>query len=131
MSVVRLTQGFALLEAIVALTIVGLVGVGALGALNAQLAAVGKARATLEATTLAEEQLAQLRVVPASSLNPLADSLRRGRFAAPFASYAWERTVRPILGMRGLYQAIVEVRWSDGVYRLDTRLFRPERQVVR
>lgn len=130
MSIARGRRGFSLLEAIVALAIVGLVGVAALAAFGAQLTAATKARATLEATALAAEQLALLRVVPAVSLNPLPDSLRHGQCPVPFADYHWTNAVEPIHGIAGLYQASVEIGWGDGEVRLTTRLYRPARPVA-
>jgi type II secretory pathway pseudopilin PulG len=117
--------GFSLLEAVVALAIVGLAGVSALAAFGAELRTTERAGRALEAAALAEERLAHLRLAPRRDLDPLADSLRRGRFAAPFGDYAWEATSRSPSGRTDVLDLTVDVRWQDGAYGERTRIYRP------
>lgn len=121
----RSQRGFSLLEALIALTIVGLAAVAGLSAFAAQLRAAERTRTALEAQSLAEEQMAQLRVLPARSYRSLPDSLRHGHFAPPFERYEWRRAVRARPGMPDLFSASVEILWAGGSYALETRLYRP------
>ena len=121
----RTEAGFSLLEAVVALTIVGTASVGALAAFGTQLRATDRARRALEARALADDRLARLRLASASELEPLADSLRSGRFTAPFEAYAWEADSRAIPGRKDVFELIVDIRWDDGGYSESTRLYRP------
>ncbi len=128
---VRPTSGFTILEAIVAVTIVGVAAVASLAAFGSQLRAGARAQVALEAEALAEEQLARLRLLPASSLEALPDSLRSGTFAQPFERYQWSSTVQPVAHEADIHEARVTVRWPDGEYSLATRLYRPLRASTR
>src|SRR5918999_2456349 len=89
-----LRRGFTLLEAAVAMAIVGVIALAALGAYAAELRAADKARQALPAVSLAEERLAAIDLTGARELRSLPDSLARGRFPAPFEQYEWTATVR-------------------------------------
>jgi prepilin-type N-terminal cleavage/methylation domain-containing protein len=123
-------RGFSLLEAVVALAIVGLASVAALAAFGAELRTSDRARRALEANALAEERLAQLRLVPRRELDPLADSLRQGAFSPPFAEYRWEASSRSVRGRDDLFDLTVAVRWPEGAYTEATRVYRPQPQVT-
>jgi prepilin-type N-terminal cleavage/methylation domain-containing protein len=119
-------RGFSLLEAVVALAVVGVAAVAMLASLGAELRADGRVRHALESHALAEARLASLRLLTRSELQPLADSLRRGRFPPPFSSYGWEGSSREVAGRPDVFEVTVAVRWDDGEYDLATRLFRPK-----
>lgn len=121
----RAERGFSLIEALIALTIVGLTAVAGLSAFAAQLRAAERTRTALEAQSLAEEQMALLRVLPARAYRPLPDSLRHGRFAPPFERYEWRHAVRSRPELPDLFSASVEILWPEGRYALETRLYRP------
>lgn len=123
-------QGFTLLEAVVALAILGLASVAALSALSAELRTAHGARRALEAASLAQDRLATLELLPADELRPLPDSLRRGRFREPFAEYAWEASVREIPAEHDLYEAAVRVEWDSGSYPLHVLLYRPQTRMA-
>ena len=125
------TAGFTILEAIVAVTIIGLTAVGSLAAFGSQLRAGARAQIALDAEALAEEQLARIRLLPASSLEALPDSLGSGTFAQPFERYQWTSTVEPLPHDADLHEARVVIRWSEGEYVLATRLYRPHRSGAR
>jgi type II secretory pathway pseudopilin PulG len=120
--------GFTLLEAVVALTVVGLVGIAALGTVGAEFRTADAVQRHLVAAALAEERLAAVRLLDDRDLAGLPDSLARGTFAAPFAEYAWEAGTRVAPEDRALVDATVRVSWPRGAYALETRLYRPPRR---
>lgn len=121
----RARNGFTILEAAVAIAIVGLISIGALAAFNADLRAALRAREMLPAGALAEERLAALELADPTRLAVLPDSLSRGRFAAPFESYAWTATAKPVRGERHLYDFAVRISWDTGEYSLSRLRYRP------
>ncbi len=123
----RSRAGFTILEAIVAVTIVGVTAVASLGAFGSQLRAGARAQVALEAEALAEEQLARLRLLPVGSLEVLPDSLRSGTFPRPFERYQSTSTVQSVAHEADIHEARVMIRWPEGEYVLSTRLYRPLR----
>jgi prepilin-type N-terminal cleavage/methylation domain-containing protein len=123
----RPDAGFSLLEAVVALAIVGVAAVAGLGSLGAELRAAERAQRTLEASALAGHHLTRIRVLPPTALTPLPDSLREGRFPPPMNEYAWRAHVRPVRGEADLFDVAVEVVWEGGAFPLHARLYRPVR----
>jgi prepilin-type N-terminal cleavage/methylation domain-containing protein len=124
-------QGFSLLEALIALTIVGSSIVAGLAAFSAELRVAGQAWTAVELEVLAQEALAGLALIPGPLLRPLPDSLRQGRFEPPFKQYAWRRVARPIRGNPDLLDASVEVIGPDGQFSLATRIYRPLPRIIR
>ncbi len=118
-------RGFSLLEAIVALAIVGLAAVAALGAFGAEVRASSQAGRALEAEALAQSRLAAMRLLQRTELEPLADSMRRGQFPSPFEEYEWEASSQDVRSRDDLFQVTVAVSWEGGAYSLASRLYRP------
>jgi len=116
-----------LLEAVVALAVVGVASVAALGAFGAELHTAARAQRALEASALAEYQWARLQLLAPQELRPLPDSLASGRFAPPFDTYRWKSTARALPNEEGLIDLTVRIEWEDGAYALQGRLYRPER----
>lgn len=112
-----------MLEAIVALAIVGVVCVGVLGAYGGAIRADVLAADRLPLAALAAERVAAVDL-DAGSLQRLPDSLTRGSFAAPYASATWETETRRVEQTEGLYDVIVRVRDGTDVYTLQTRRYR-------
>ena len=113
----RVRRGFVLLEAVVALLIIGLATAAALELFSAHLRAAARQPALVTAAALAQDRMAAVRLLPPEGMRRLADSLARGQFGAPFADYRWRAaTVR----QRGqnLYDIRVDVFWRDGSYTL-------------
>jgi prepilin-type N-terminal cleavage/methylation domain-containing protein len=120
----RARGGFSLLEAVVALAIVGVTAVGALAAVGAELRAADDARTALEAEALAVHRMKTIEMLTAEQLQRVPDSLARGKFEPPFERYRWTVATEPVMGEEGLTEVAVEVEWKTGVFPLRTLLFR-------
>ena len=121
----RPRTGFTLLEAAIALVIVGMAAVAVLSSFGTTLRTSARARRTLEAEALATQRLAYASLLSHAELAHLPDSVARGRFDAPFEEYRWETTARERRDDDALFDVRVEVAWTDGRYALPTRLYRP------
>lgn len=119
--------GFTLLEAMIAVTIVGLAAVAVLSSFGTTLRTATRAQRGLEAEALAGQRLAQVTLLERDELLHLPDSLSRGRFAAPFADYTFTTSATEVRGEAGLFDVSVAVAWPDGRYEIPTRLYRPPR----
>src|SRR5690606_33660633 len=93
---VRVRSGFVLLEALIALAIVGIMVVSLLAATSSQLRTAGKAGNMLTARSLAEERMAVLRSLEYNALVDPPDSLLAGAFGEPFDGYAWRAEIVPL-----------------------------------
>ena len=112
-----------MLEAIVALAIVGLVCVGVLGAYGAAIRADVAAADRLPLASLAVERVAAVDL-SAGSLARLPDSVAHGTFAPPYGSATWETEVHRVSQTDGLYDVTVRVRDGSDLYTLRTRRYR-------
>jgi type II secretory pathway pseudopilin PulG len=120
------STGFTLLEALIAVVIVGLAGVAALETVGAELRTAARARHAHNAAALAEYRLETLRVLSPPELRSVPDSLADGAFAPPLQLYRWTASAREVPGEPGLYDARVVVRWNGGSFPIETRLYRPD-----
>lgn len=118
-------RGFTILEAAVALLIVGLTASAVLVALSAQIRGAEHANAQLTAALLAQDIGARISLTAATALSPLADSLARGRFSDPFSSYRWEAAVTPVTSEPGLIEVSVRV-FGVGEVTLRSRRYVPQ-----
>ncbi len=116
-------SGFTMLEAVVALAIVGVVCVGVLGAHAGATRADILATERLPLAALAEERIAAVDL-DAGSLQRLPDSLARGAFPAPYATATWTTETRRVEQADGLYDVVVRVRDGSDVFTLRTRRYR-------
>lgn len=121
----RVRRGFTILEAVVALAIVGLAGVSALEAVGGELRAAERAADAYVASALAQDRLAAVGLLAARDFAHLPDSLRRGAFAPPFGGYRWTATAEPVVGERELYEVTVSIGGDRPSYTLTTRMYRP------
>jgi len=121
----RAEHGFTILEAVVALAIVGLAGVASLEAVGGEIRGIDRAREAYTTAALAQDRLAAITTLPPEDLNPLPDSLGRGTFAEPFTSYRWTATLRPLSGERDMYELAVAIDSDRAHYAVATRLYRP------
>jgi len=117
-------RGFILLEAVVALLVVGLTAGAALQLYGAHMRASLREPRLLTAAALAQDRLAAIRLLEPEQLARVPDSLARGHFGAPFAEYRWSATAARST-VDDLYDVRVEVAWLDGRVALTTRIYAP------
>ena len=113
-------RGFVLLEAVVALLVVGLAAAGSLELIAAHLRAAARQPVLLTATALAQDRLAAIRLLEPAALRRLPDSLASGRFPSPFEAFRWRATSAPSVE-QNLYDVRVHITWADGGYTLASR----------
>jgi prepilin-type N-terminal cleavage/methylation domain-containing protein len=116
--------GFSLLEAVIALAIVGVTSIAALSAAGTELRATEQARRAVEAEALATDRLAAIRILTDEELRQMPDSIASGTFAAPFDRYRWTVESEPTLGEEGLTDISVTIEWGTGAFELRTKLYR-------
>ena len=120
----RADDGFTLVEAVVALLLLGMGLVPLLGSVTAGVRSEGDLAATLNAVPLAESRMEELTLLPLDSLAGYLTP-RSGSFAPPFQRYRWSALLRPAPESPALVQAAVRVEWEGGGYSLETFLHRP------
>jgi len=117
--------GFVLLEAVVALAIIGLVAVALLSTTSTQIRTAGKAGVLLTARSLAEDRLAALRFLNYDDLTDLPDSLEAGRFPPPFDDFEWVAQVAEMEDEYDLFGAEVIVTGRGEAFPLRTLVHAP------
>jgi len=118
-------EGFVLMEAVVALTILGLVVVAVLAVVGAQVRAADRGVTLIVARSLAEERLTAIQLLERDDVLALPDSLVAGRFDPPFEEYTWTARVEPVADSYELYSVEVVVEASGLSFPLRTLLHRP------
>lgn len=118
-------DGFTLVEALVALLIVGAALVPLLGSVTAGVRAQERVEEALEGVALAEARMAELALLPADSVAGYLQP-RTGWFPPPFAEHRWRALLRADAGRPALVRAAVLVEWPGGSYSLETVFHRPE-----
>ena len=122
-------RGFTILEAVVALAIVGFAAVAALEAVGSELRGADRAALAYTAAALAQDRLAAAMVLGADEMNPPPDSVTRGVFPAPFEGFRWLTSVQPTFGERDMYDVTISITSDRSDYTIVTRLYRPRAQV--
>jgi len=117
--------GFVLMEAVVALAIIGLFAVALLSTTSAQLQTAGKANTLLVARSLAEDRLAALRLLEYDELGDVPDSLVSGTFPAPFEAYRWTASVEEMEDEYDLFGAEIIVEGRGETFPLRTLIHAP------
>jgi len=118
--------GFTLVEAMVALTIMGLAVVTLLTATARAVEAERGAVAHREAVTLADAKLNELAGLPRWALAEYAGR-KGGRFSGELDRYEWTANVEISPDSPRLLLAEVVVRWPEGSVALETTLYRVAR----
>jgi type II secretory pathway pseudopilin PulG len=121
----RAKAGFTILEAVIALAVVGLAGVAALEAVGGELRAADRAAEAYTLAALGQDRLAAVSLVAPTTISPIPDSLARGTFPTPFERYQWTARTEPVPNARELYAVTITVIGEQREYTLNTRLYRP------
>lgn len=116
--------GISLLEAVVAIAIVGLTSVSALEAVGGDMRTAARSRRAMEAEALATTRLDFLQLFGYNSLQALPDSVKTGKFAAPLDEYTWTTAATPVADQPGLFDVRVTIAWPEGSYVVKTYVFR-------
>ena len=121
----RRTQGFVLLEAVVALAILGVASIVLLQVRSQQIRVAVQARELLTAQALAEDRLAAIRLLDYVFLADPPDSLLEGVFPPPFESFRWTAEVALIEDEYDLFGVEVVVLGPEERFPLRTLMHRP------
>src|SRR5688572_2545315 len=103
-------HGFTLLEATIAMAIVGLIAVATLGEFATEVRVGSKAVDARVLQALARDRLSALLLAPTDLLSRLPDSLAKGAFPVPFADHRWSAEVRRDRRIDGLFDLRVVVQ---------------------
>ena len=124
-------RGITLLEAVVAIAIVGMTSVAALEAAGGEMRTAERARRAIEVEALASSRLEFMDLLNDRELQSLPDSVEKGKFTAPLDDYSWTTTSTPVSEQAGVYDVRVSVAWPSGSYTLRTYLYRTPRLATR
>ncbi len=121
-------RGVALLEALVALAILGIAIVGMVEASSAALRGQANARAHREAAIVADAQLSAMASASAYALDNNAGE-RHGVVTIGAREYRWASRARAANDSSGIWNLGVAVAWDDGRITLGTAVWRPPRKL--
>ena len=111
-------SGISLLEAVVAIAIVGMTSVAALEAVGSDM------RRAVEVEQLATSELEFMNLLTDQELQALPDSVSSGTFAKPLNEYSWKTTSAPVSDQAGVYDIRLTVAWPAGSYTVRTYAYR-------
>ena len=117
--------GFVLLEAVVALAILGVASIVLLQVRAQQIRVATQARELLTAQALAEDRIAALRMLDFLLLSEPPDSLLDGTFPEPFQDFRWVAEVELLEDEYDLFGVEVTVEGPAERFPLRTLIHRP------
>ncbi len=120
----RRRNGVSLLEAVVAIAIVGVTSVSALEAVGGDMRTTERARRAMEAEALAGSRLDFMDLLTDQELQSLPDSVTKGKFDLPLDEYTWTTTSNPVGEQAGVYDVRVKIDWSAGSYTVRSYQYR-------
>jgi type II secretory pathway pseudopilin PulG len=123
--VFRDRRGFVLLEAVVALAILGVASIVLLQVRAQQIRVATQARELLTAQALAEDRISALRLLDYELLAAPPDSLMEGVFPVPFQDFSWKAQVELMEDEYDLFGVEVEVNGPVERFPLRTLVHRP------
>jgi type II secretory pathway pseudopilin PulG len=127
----RARRGISLLEAVVAIAIVGMTSIAALESVGSGMRTAEKARRMTEAEALATSRMEMLDLLTDRELQALPDSVQKGTFAKPLDEYSWATTSDPLADEAGVYAIRITVMWPTGTYVIHTNQYRLPRVLTR
>lgn len=119
------SDGFTLLETMVALVILGVALLAVFEAASQALRAQGVAEHQVEAVSLAEYKMNTLVAFPLDSLRSYSNT-RSGWTALGSHRYMWSAVARQVPKRPQLWRAAVVIEWEDGEFDLETTFYRRE-----
>jgi len=120
----RARSGFVLLEAVVALAILGVASIVLLQVRSQQIRVATQARELLTAQALAEDRVSALRILDYLMLTDPPDSLLEGVFPPPFEGFSWTAAVELMDDEYDLFGVEVVVEGPNERFPLRTLLHR-------
>ena len=117
-------RGISLLEAVVAIAIVGMTAISALESVGSGMRTAEKSRRAIEAEALASSRLEFMDLMTETQLQSLPDSVAKGQFDKPLDEYSWTTTSAPVDDQAGVYDVRITVTWPTGTYAIRTYLYR-------
>jgi hypothetical protein len=123
-------EGFLLLEAVVAVAIVGVVAISVLAFTAAQVRTTGKGSVLLIGSALADDRATSFRLLGYDDLSAPDDSLMGGRFPEPFEEFSWVAQVSPMEDEYDLFSVEVVVEGRGERFPIRTLLHRPRPQII-
>ncbi len=118
-------SGFVLLEAVVALAILGVASIVLLQVRAQQIRVATQARELLTAQALAEDRISAIRMLDYELLADPPDSLMAGAFPPPFEDFSWNASVALMEDEYDLFGVEVEVLGPAERFPLRTLMHRP------
>jgi len=117
-------SGISLLEAVVAVAIVGMTSVAALEAVGSDMRTAERARRAVEVEQLATSRIEFMNLLSDQELQALPDSVSSGTFPKPLDEYSWKTTSAPVSDHAGVYDLGLTVAWPAGSYTVRTYAYR-------
>jgi type II secretory pathway pseudopilin PulG len=120
----RMRSGISLLEAVVAVAIVGMTSIAALEAVGSDLRTAERARRAVEVEQLATSRLEFMNLLTDQELQALPDSVSSGTFPKPLDEYSWKTTSAPVSDQAGVYDVRLTISWPASAYTIRTYAYR-------
>lgn len=118
-------NGFVLLEAVVAMAILGVASIVLLQVRAQQIRVAVQARELLTAQALAEDRISAIRMLDYELLADPPDSLMEGAFPPPFEAFSWSASIALMEDEYDLFGVEVEVLGPAERFPLRTLMHRP------
>src|SRR4029079_11352821 len=123
--------GVSLMEAVVAIAIVGITSVSALEAVGGDMRTAERARRAIEVEALAESRMEYMDLLTDRELQALPDSVETGKFAPPLDEYSWKASSAALSDQAGVYDVRITIDWPTGSYVIRTYQYRQPPLVTR
>jgi type II secretory pathway pseudopilin PulG len=117
-------RGISLIEAVVAVAIVGMTAISALESVGGGMRTAERSKRAIEAEALATSRLEFMALMTDQELRALPDSVEKGKFPAPLDEYTWTTTSSSYSDQAGVYDVRVTITWPTGKYTVRTYEYR-------